>query len=117
MLGKGHFASLTPIGCGEALLPCCEEIGFGAARHLEKSFFDFGLGRNDAIGQNVLHRHTGALGEFPADQHTAMAIQRVALRAHQRDAELLRALDDALEPRRERIFRRHLLVVRNAVTK
>src|SRR6185436_5131706 len=67
-----------------------------------------------ATVQEMAHARAAFL-ERAADQQAAVAGERIALGAHQRNPIGLRPLDDALEALGERRRLRHLLVVRDAV--
>ena len=62
----------------------------------EKPLFGGRMGLDRAVAQNVADR-TAAPRQRPADQQAAVAVERLALRAHQAQAMLRHLGDDAIE--------------------
>src|SRR5271169_4875923 len=95
--GRG---AMRPVAAGAIAVakPCLarEEVVAGKAFAREQPVFRRAMARNFAGSEDVADGNA-ALDER-AREHQAMAIERVALRAHQRDA-MTRALsDDAIKP-------------------
>src|SRR5580692_2266677 len=67
-----------------------------------------------AVMQDVADREP-ALGKRAGDQETTMAIERLALRAHQADAPPRRERDEAVEAETKSVALCHRLVVGDAV--
>ncbi len=84
------------------------------ARHGEQALLGCGVRLDRAVGEDMAGRHA-PLGERARDQQAAVAIERLALRAHQAQTLPPRLVDDPVETGAKRRGRRHRLVIGDAV--
>ena len=78
---RGHPARALPVGIGKTRGGIAKQVGFAAGK-LEQPLLRHRVGLDGAVGTNVAGRHS-ALGQSAADQQTAVAIERLALRAQE----------------------------------
>src|SRR5262244_4146125 len=101
------------IGVGEALGGFAKKIGLAAGER-EQTLLRRRMRFDRAVGADMTERQS-ALGERPADQQAAMAVERLALGAKQAHAMARHFIHYALEPGRKLCPGRHGLVVGDAV--
>ena len=110
---RGHPTGALLVGIGKTSGGIAKKIGFAAGK-LEQPLLRHRVGLDGAVGTDVAGRHS-ALGQGAADQQTAVAIERLALRAQEAHPMTPRLIDDAVEPGTKFGPPRHGLVVGDAV--
>src|SRR5262245_63354179 len=109
----GDGTGAPPIGLGEALRVVAQEVGRPAGER-EQPLLAPRLRLDAAIGEDMACGDT-LLGERARDQQETVAVERLALGAHQADAMAAAVLDQAVEAGTKVGGCRHRVVVDDAV--
>ena len=110
----GDPSAALPVGRREQLAVAGEQIALARIELREHACVERRAALDRAVLADVL-RVDAALEQRAAHEDRAMTVERIALRAEQRDAPALRGRRDALEPLREPRRSREALVVDAAV--